>query len=279
LKATPALFRSALVSFVQGTVLRRLYALLTPFEDARVLNRQAMRRAAFRGENSMIARRVARTKRILTNAIPVFALLVVAFLCIRGARTSERQPPPAPPQTTAFSVPALGRAMADFTGDSHPDLATVRLNAFDSPTAQYLIEIHLSEGGGQSLRLIAPFGGLLITPKDVTGDGNLDLVVRSARSRAPIAVFLNDGRGHFSWASVSLFAKDLRDVPSELRHAPDESYSGAALISSEPYTIAGQSASIRNPRAQGRAALPSNIGNPPHPFALFASNRAPPAIA
>jgi hypothetical protein len=94
-------------------------------------------------------------------------------------------------------APALGLTMADFTGDTHPDLATVELEKLDSSSALYWIEIRLTEGGHQVLKLRAPFGGLLITPKDVTGDGNLDLIVRSAKSRAPVALFLNDGSGHF----------------------------------------------------------------------------------
>src|ERR1700722_3085149 len=93
-------------------------------------------------------------------------------------------------------APAIGLAMADFTGDTHPDVATVELDRFDSASVDYWIEIQLTEGGHQFLKLTAPFGGLRITPRDVTGDGNLDLIVRSANSGVLLGVYLNDGRGH-----------------------------------------------------------------------------------
>jgi hypothetical protein len=173
----------------------------------------------------------------------------------------------------------LGFAMADFTGDTHPDLATVELNRFDSANAHYLIEIQLTEGGHQFLQLTAPFGGLLITAKDVTGDGNLDLVVRAARSGAPVAVFLNDGFGRFSPAAPAKFSQALRETPYELRCTTDQTYFSATLISSKFYTAEGQSGSARNrPRGSG-SLFSANDGGPFDLFLAFGQSRAPPAAA
>jgi hypothetical protein len=239
--------------------------------------------AAFPGDRVLLnrMRRVEFAMRILRKTPPALAVLSVVLLCVRGAQTSRRETSPtlSNEARSSVSVPALGRAMADFTGDSHPDIATVELNGFDSPTAEYSIEIRLSEGGRQSLRLAAPFGGLQITPKDVTGDGNLDLIVRAARSRAPVAVFLNDGRGHFSRAALSMFAQALRDLPSELGPSASRLYSIATLISSEPYSIACRNTSIRDPRTQEGSVLSSSFGVPLYLFLPFGSSRAPPAIA
>ena len=49
-------------------------------------------------------------------------------------------------------APTIGLAMADFTGDTHPDLAAVALDRVDSANAHYWIEIRLTEGGGQILQ-------------------------------------------------------------------------------------------------------------------------------
>jgi hypothetical protein len=121
------------------------------------------------------------------------------------------------PSPADFSVPAgavpLGVAMADFTGDSHPDLATLKIDRLDSSRAYYVIEIQLTEGGRQSLKLTAPPRSLILTPMDVTGDGTLDLVVRSVGSTAPIAVFLNDGCGHFSANEPARFASAIQEIP------------------------------------------------------------------
>jgi hypothetical protein len=109
--------------------------------------------------------------------------------------------------TISLRAIPLGLAIADFTGDSHPDLAAVGFDRVDASNGYYVIEIALSEGGRQSLTFAAPPGGLLLTPKDVTGNGTLDLVVRSAVSRLPVAVFFNDGCGHFSPRSSAVTVK------------------------------------------------------------------------
>jgi hypothetical protein len=124
------------------------------------------------------------------------------------------------------SVP-LSLAMADFTGDRHPDLATVGFDRIDASTGYYAIEIALSEGARQTLQFVAPAGGIFVTAKDVTGDGTLDLVVRAAISRLPVAIFINDGCGHFSLAKPANPDHTNRDagarslLPSaSLQHAP-----------------------------------------------------------
>jgi len=173
----------------------------------------------------------------------------------------------------------IGFAMADFTGDTHPDLATVALNRFDSGNAQYVIEIRLSEGGHQFLRMTAPFGGLLITPKDVTGDGNLDLVIRSARSRIPVAVFLNDGYGRFAPADPTAFTKFLREATSEKEFAPKHFYFSATFVSPRSYAFNFPYGSIRALQKQSDPIFSSSCAAPHHSFLLFGLDRAPPAIA
>jgi hypothetical protein len=119
---------------------------------------------------------------------------------------------PAEISESSGSVP-LGLAMADFTGDSHPDVATLALKHLDSSGAYFIIQIQLSEGGRQSLKLTGPARSLIITPMDVTGDGPLDLVVRSVGSKVPVAVFLNDGCGHFSANEPARFANAVQEIP------------------------------------------------------------------
>jgi hypothetical protein len=194
-----------------------------------------------------------------------------------SAAAVDALPNGAPAPSIAVS---LGFAMADFTGDTHPDLATVELNRFDSASAQYLIEIQLTEGGHQVLRLTAPLGGLLITPKDVTGDGNLDLIVRAARSHVPVAVFLNDGYGHFSAAAQpAAFARAIPEAPSELGFTTEQFRFGATVVSSESYTAECQSGFARNPQEQNGSLFSASYGAPSHSFLPFGLNRAPPAVA
>lgn len=219
------------------------------------------------------------------TALLLAAILGLILPLANGARdgASSHRRGAAPAATSTGGSPAsaiglnLGFAMADFTGDTHPDLATVEVNRFDSTSAHYLIEIQLTEGGHQLLQLAAPFGGILVTAKDVTGDGNLDLVVRAARSGSPVAVFLNDGFGHFSPAAPSKFSQALGETPYKLRCTTDQTFFTATLISSKFYTAECQSGSARN-RPRGNGSLAStNHGGPFDLFLAFGQSRAPPA--
>jgi hypothetical protein len=176
------------------------------------------------------------------------------------------------------AAPALGLTMADFTGDTHPDLATVELAKLDSSSALYWIEIRLTEGGHQILKLGAPSGGLLITPKDVTGDGNLDLIVRSAKSRAPVAVYLNDGGGHFSRADVSAFTNALRDESSEFAFTTEDTHLGPNFACLESYTAECSTGLLGYLQEQQGAPLFSKYQSASRLFPSFGANRAPPSL-
>ncbi|HXX44036.1 MAG TPA: VCBS repeat-containing protein [Candidatus Acidoferrales bacterium] len=170
----------------------------------------------------------------------------------------------------------VGLAVADFTGDSHPDLATIKLDHFDSAIAQYLIEIQLTEGGHQFLRLTAPQRDLFITPRDVTGDGTLDLVVRAVGSQAPVAVFLNDGCGHFSARQPTPFARAIRDVPTKSEFGSIRLFLAAPALAQGSYTFACQDDSLRPLQLQ-RGSLYAGVELALRRFdSSFGSNRAPP---
>ena len=172
----------------------------------------------------------------------------------------------------------VGFTMADFTGDTHPDLATVELSGFDSGNAEYMIEVQLTEGGHQALRLSAPFGGILVTTKDVTGDGNLDLVISSARSHAPVALFLNDGHGYFSAADASVFAKGFRDSVPENEFSTEHFCFSVTVMSPKSYAAAFRSGAARSFRKQNNSLSFANYDVPSRVFLPFGLNRAPPAV-
>lgn len=172
----------------------------------------------------------------------------------------------------------VGLAVADFTGDSHPDVATIKLNRSDSSTAQYLIEIQLTEGGHQLLRLNAPQRGVFITPKDVTGDGTLDLVVRAVGLESPIAVFLNDGCGHFFAREPAPFAHSIRDVPTKSDLTSIQLFLGTPGLSRGSSPIARRDDSWQPVQLQGNS-LYAGIDSTLRRFdSSFGSNRAPPTF-
>lgn len=179
----------------------------------------------------------------------------------------------------AQGMSAVGLTLADFTGDTHPDLATVELDHIDSTNAHYSIEIELTEGRSQLLKLTAPYGGIAVVAKDMTGDGNLDLVVRATRTRDFVAVFLNDGNGHFDRANGELFSGLIGDQPCS-------SLSARELIC--PTSILGcpESQGIECPKWYLQPVLEEDCsrlsvgrGAIRQRFFRSQSNRAPPAVA
>jgi hypothetical protein len=187
------------------------------------------------------------------------------------------------PSPADFSVPVgaipLGLAMADFTGDSHPDLATLELARLDSSLAYYVIEIRLTEGGRQSLRLTVPARSLELTPMDVRGDGILDLVVRSVGSRVPVAVFVNDGCGHFSANESARYATAIHEIPGG---GPDFSasrlrFESAALVRG-PYAADFEGQPRCFLQEINGAHFYAYDGAPAELFLPLGTNRAPPAI-
>ena len=129
----------------------------------------------------------------------------------------------------------LSFSVADFDGDSRPDLASVQAGKSDSLRTDYWIQLQLSAAGRQTFRIVAPMGGIQIASRDVNGDNALDLVLTSARLRQPVAILLNDGRGTFSrvdpgafpeafsesnasWGSTTDHATDVVGVPPQSRH-------------------------------------------------------------
>jgi len=228
-------------------------------------------------------------KSVLSNAITLFTLILGMALPLskstRAWAPSRGSAPTAPAVSISSGSPArtiglsLGFAMADFTGDTHPDLATVALNRVDSASAQYLIEVQLTEGGHQLLRVTAPYGGIVITPKDVTGDGNLDLVIRAARFNVPVAIFLNDGRGHFSATDPAAFAGTLRETTSAREFSMDHFFFNATFVSPKSYAANCQGRSGRTLQEWNGALFSINRSVLLQSFLHFSSNRAPPAVA
>jgi len=132
--------------------------------------------------------------------------LALALLCFVGSAGSAHggstDPKSWPPTSTQVTSQF---AIADFDGDSRPDLATVQAGVSSSWDTHYWIAFQLSSGPRQTLGITAPNGGLHITSRDVNGDDFLDVVVTTAWTNRPVAVLLNDGQGKFRASSPSAF--------------------------------------------------------------------------
>lgn len=122
-------------------------------------------------------------------------------------------------------------AIADFDGDSRPDMASVQIGQGNSRNTRYSIALQLSNGPRQTVSVTAPSGGLRLTSRDVNGDHFLDLIVTTAWQQRPVAVLLNDGHGSFTVRDPALFLNTA--VDSDRSWAPayaDIKDAAAALL-------------------------------------------------
>jgi len=142
-------------------------------------------------------------RRAVRNLFLWISLFLLFGLIGRStAEAAENQSGPA-----TLSGPGPQFAIADFDGDVHPDLASIQTGSNNSGTTTYWIQLQLSTVGLQSIRIVAPPGGLRIKARDVNGDHAIDLVIATAWFDQPVAVLLNNGHGGFSRAEPSIFPR------------------------------------------------------------------------
>jgi hypothetical protein len=117
------------------------------------------------------------------------------------------------PQLPLRSLEHIGGwAVADFDGDSRPDMAITKMEAQGDGYVYWLefdLSTRRSSGSAQqhpSFPAIASsMFGLHLTPRDVDGDHDLDIVVTMGFARQPVAVWINDGQGGFKEGDLAAY--------------------------------------------------------------------------
>ena len=146
--------------------------------------------------------------RTITRRLTLVSLLLCLGL-LGGARESSAASDldflNVPQSSAGSGLSALHFAIGDFDGDEKPDLATVQVDPYSQRDSRYSIHLQLSFGTSSAIGLTAPFGGLLLSAKDVNGDRAIDLVVTTAVGHKLVTVLVNDGHGNFSVAEQGAF--------------------------------------------------------------------------
>jgi hypothetical protein len=174
-------------------------------------------------------------------------------------------------------VPGLPFAIADFDGDLHPDIASVQIGNSDSTHTVYWIQLQLTSVGRQSIRVVAPVGGLRLLARDVNGDRAIDLVVTTAGFGKPIAVFLNDGHGSFSQV-------DQAAIPGAFSNSETNAASPTNSLADTPGVppqsragITIDTRALSRPRSNIRLIALAASRFPPDPSLSCHLGRAPPS--
>jgi hypothetical protein len=212
--------------------------------------------------------------------LPIRCFVAARFLCCLlfffGVLTGAASAADRPSAPAALPGPGLSFSIADFDGDSKPDLANVETGKGDLTRADYSIQLQLSAAGRQTFQIVAPAGGLRIVARDVNGDHALDLVLTTTWFGQPVAILLNDGHGSFSRedpaAFPGAFSESEANWASNTEHATDAI--GALPQSRED--LCSESDLFPHQRVRGRlaASLDSRAGF--GPFLISHLGRAPP---
>jgi hypothetical protein len=201
-------------------------------------------------------------------------LLLCAVFCFatRGTGLSSQK-------VEAFAHGAAAAthfAIADFDGDSRPDLATVETGLVGVSHARYWIGFRLSAGARQMIGVNAPVGGLEIASRDVNGDNIVDLVVSTAWLKSPVVVLVNDGHGNFTIREPSAFSSALtnpsRTLESPAQQNPDTAIAVPARGSSDFIASERAVASVDS----SEKLLTSNSLRKVFLLVVCSSGRAPP---
>ena len=139
-------------------------------------------------------------------------------------------------------------------------MATVRVEGISPVATLYRIELKLSAGLSGAIAVSAPFGGLLVTPRDIDGDNDLDLVVTTRWLHMPVGVWINNGRGQFSAANPAAYPKTIWDPQPELIRVPSPQTDFVVLIRTRTETavcrtVRGPALPIRMPGWIGVASF------------------------
>lgn len=98
-----------------------------------------------------------------------------------------------------------GWVLADFDGDSKPDVATAKSGQSDAQGFQQEVRINLGRRDGTSFKFHSSVAKVDLSVWDVDHDDDWDIFIVDALSKRPIGVWLNDGKGAFSEGDLGTF--------------------------------------------------------------------------
>jgi len=131
---------------------------------------------------------------------------VILFLAAAGTAASAASPSsPASVFGDVGSYPGSSWVLADFDGDSQIDVVTSRARPLQGHEYAHEVSLSLSGSPSTSFTFRDRYASVELNSLDVDGDRDRDIIVREAASSELLAVWLNDGSGHFLPGDVERF--------------------------------------------------------------------------
>lgn len=112
-------------------------------------------------------------------------------------------------QLPSDSTRASGWSLADLDGDRIADLAAAGPGLREGNRYTHKVQIDLSHSGSTSFDVYGGSASIRLSLRDIDGDHDRDLVVFEPSSSLPVAVWLNDGAGHFTEGNLTRYASAI----------------------------------------------------------------------
>ena len=168
-------------------------------------------------------------------------------------------------------------AIADLDADGRPDFAIADRVGSGARRFEYGVDVELSAGASQRLRVAPPTDAVAVVAEDIDADGDLDIVVTPALGSDVVAVWLNDGSGRFSAASldhVPAHVPRQRRVTSPASIAPIDAVVIARRVAiggpARPQIAANRDTTVRRIACSSPPSTSLRVSSP-------LGSRAPPA--
>jgi len=117
-------------------------------------------------------------------------------------------------------------AVGDLNTDGRPDVAVADHVARHAGSYAYRIELSISGEATRDLTFESTHEAVTLTLSDVDRDHHLDLVVGAPLSGETVAVWLNDGHGHFTFSPVRELPARIAPVDGLRPASPDARAAG-----------------------------------------------------
>ena len=106
--------------------------------------------------------------------------------------------------------------LGDFDGDSQVDVLTSRAERLPGHEYSHEVSLKLSGSPSTSFTFRDHYANVELNSRDIDGDHDRDIIIRETGSSEPLAVWLNDGSGHFLQGDLEHFRAALEE-----HHSPD----------------------------------------------------------
>ncbi len=148
---------------------------------------------------------------------------------------------------------------ADFDGNLVADFITASLtpsqvaDPLTGDGQRYRLSVHLDQPPDSSAAPFSGFSAPQLLARDVDGDTHIDLVLQSLTSEL-LAVWINDGRGHFTEAAIERYQR-----PADLPESPRWSNTRGATTREENFEDFGPSVMACEGAAVAPALFPARL--------------------